>query len=276
MDQSLGGFVCIRGYAPLGELAGVSHADLDYQRDLIKTHRETVIRFLRNRKNLFFPEVILSCLLSYDFSKPRAVSGLQPLADVLAGKGFRSNTDGITVAVKRVPFRSTVDPRALNALQVATLTVPDSLLTKTPLPLFRIDGNHRLSAADREAEFKDIVAPFCVILFGSGDEDKRNSKTIFHNINSKTIPLTSEENLRIILDDTTLFPDHALKEPTSFGWPFLLARKAKSSIEPAAVPALKDVLQHPRTALVDLFKLLIEKKAIPKSAAKLPDVQGSF
>lgn len=276
MDQSLGGFVCIRGYAPLGELARVSHADLDYQRDLIKTHRETVIRFLRNRRNLFFPEVILSCLLNYDFTLPRAVSGMQPLADVLAGKGFKSNTDGMTVTIKRMPFRGTADARALNALQVATLTVPDALMTKTPLPLFRIDGNHRLSAADQEAEFKDIVAPFCVILFGSGDEGNRNSKTIFHNINSKTIPLTSEENLRIILDDATLFPDETLKEPTSFGWPFLLARKAKPSIEPTAVPALKDVLQHPRTALVDLFKLLIEKRAIPKSAAKLPDVQACF
>ena len=52
--------------------------------------------------------------------------------------------------------------------------------------------------------------------------------------------------------------------------------QAKPSIEPAAVPALKAVLKHPRTALVDLFKLLIEKKAIPKSGAKLPDVQACF
>src|SRR5688572_10081003 len=98
MDQSLGGFVCIRGYTALGDLARVSHPDLDYQRDLIKTHRDTIIRFLRNRQNLFFPEVILSCLLNYDFAKPRAISGLQPLADVLAGKGFKSNTNGITVS----------------------------------------------------------------------------------------------------------------------------------------------------------------------------------
>lgn len=276
MDKSLGGFVCIRGYAPMGDLSRVSHADLDYQRELIRTHRDTVIRFLRNRQNLFFPEVILSCLLSYDFDKPRAVSGLEPLADVLRGKGFKSNTDGITVAIKRMPFKGKADTRALDALQVATLTVPDGLLKMKPLPLFRIDGNHRLSAADQEGEFRDIVAPFCVILFGSGDEDKRNSKTIFHNINSKTIPLTSEENLRIILDDATLFPDDALREPTSFGWPYLLARRAKPSIEPKVVPALAGVLKHPRSALVELFKLLIEKKAITKSAAKLPDVLACF
>jgi hypothetical protein len=274
MDQSLGGFVCIRGYATLGELARASSADLDYQRDLIKIHRETVIRFLRNRKNLFFPEVILSCLLSYDFSKPKAVSGLQPLADVLSGKGFRSNTDGITVAVRRLAFKGKTDARAATALQIATLNVPDKLLRLPSSPLFRIDGNHRLSAADTDEEFRDIIAPFCLILFGDASEDKRNSKTIFHNINSKSIALTPEENLRIILDDSTLFPDDELKEPTSFGWPYLLARKAKSSIEPAAVPALKGVLKHPRTVLVDLFKLLIEKKAIKASEKSLPDVEG--
>jgi len=273
MDQSLGGFVCIRGYAPMGELARVSHADLDYQRDLIKTHRETVIRFLRNRKNLFFPEVILSCLLSYDFSKARAVSGLQPLTDVLSGKGFKSNTNGMTVGIKRLPFRGTTDTRVATALQVATLNVPDELLITSHSPLFRIDGNHRLSAADTESEFQDIVTPYCVILFGDDLEDKRNSKTIFHNINSKSIPLTSEENLRIILDDEILFPDDALKDDATFGWAYLLARKTKGSVEPAAVPALKGVLTDRRAALVDLFKLLIEKKAITKSTHHLTELQ---
>jgi hypothetical protein len=152
--------------------------------------------------------------------------------------------------------------------------VPDKLLTITPPPLFRIDGNHRLSAADTEQEFRDIVAPYCVILFGDGQADKRNSKTIFHNINSKSIPLTSEENLRIILDDEALFPDEALKDPANFGYPFLLARKAKASVELAAVPALKLVLKDSRAVLVDLFRLLVEKKAIKTSEKDLPDVQG--
>ena len=274
MDQSLGGFACIRGYAPMGELARISHADLDYQRDLIKTHRETVIRFLKNRKNLFFPEVILSCLLSYDFSKARAVSGLQPLVDVLSGKGFKSNIDGMTVGVKRLPFKGTSDSRAETALQIATLNVPDELLATGQSPLFRIDGNHRLSAADTESQFKDIVTPYCVILFGDDLEDKRNSKTIFHNINSKSIPLTSEENLKIILDDEVLFPDDALKDESSFGWAYLLARKIKGSVEPAAVPALKGVLTDRRAALVDLFKLLLEKKAVTKSTSNLSEMQS--
>jgi hypothetical protein len=272
LDSSLGGFVCIRGYAPLGELARASHADLDYQRDLIKTHRETVIRFLRNRKDLFFPEVILSCVLNYDFTRPRAISGMAPLGNVLAGKKFNSNVDGISVAVRTQAFKGGLDTRAPMRLQIATLHVPDKLLeTKTP-PLFRIDGNHRLSAADKDAEFNDIVAPYCVILFEAGDVGKRNSKTIFHNINSKSIPLTSEENLKIILDDEALFPDEALKEPTSFGWPFLLTRRVLAAVNPAAVPTLKHVLAQPRTVLVDLFTLLLAKKAIASSEKDMPKV----
>lgn len=276
MDQSLGGFLCIRGYAPLGELARLSHADLDYQRELIKTHRDTVIRFLRNRKNLFFPEVILSCLLSYDFDQPDAQSGIDPIAQALGGKRFKSNVDGISVSSREMVYPGRDDVRTPVKLKLGSLVIPKKLERKKVPPLFRIDGNHRLSAADEEREFKDIIAPFCIILFGSGEADRRNSKTIFHNINSKTIPLTSEENLKIILDDESLFPNATLKDDSSFGLPYLLARKAKASIEPAAVPALKGVLKDRRAVLVDLFKLLLDKKAITKSAAKLPDVQTSL
>jgi hypothetical protein len=270
LDQSLGGFVCVRGYAPLGELARASHADFDYQRDLIKIHRETVILFLKNRKNLFFPEIILSCALAYDFSKPRASTGMAPLTNVLAGKKFVSNVNGISVAVRKLSFRGRVDARASTQLQIATVNIPEGLLITPPPPLFRIDGNHRLSAADEDEEFKDIVAPYCVILFQAGDEDKRNSKTIFHNINSKSIPLTPEENLKIILDDESLFPDETLKEPTNFGWPFLLARRTCEAVKPLATPALAHVLAQPRTVLVALFTLLLSRKKIPPSEKAVP------
>lgn len=273
LDRSLGGFVCVRGHALLGELARASHADLDYQRELINTHRDDVTRFLQNRKNLFFPEVILSCVLNYDFTKPRALSGVAPLTDIMSGKGFKSNIDRIGVGLRKLSYKGKADARASEVMHIATINVPDELLGEKNGPLFRIDGNHRLSATDVSDEFKDIVAPYCVILFESGEEDKRNSKIIFHNINSKSIALTSEENLRIILDDETLFPDEALIEPTNFGWQFLLARRTKPAIELAALPALKDVLSHPRTVLVDLFKLLIDRKAIEASERDWPEVK---
>jgi hypothetical protein len=289
LDQSLGGFVCVRGYAPLGALARASHADMGYQRDLISTHRETVIRFLHNRRDLFFPEIILSCALKYDFVKSRSISGLAPLGNILEGKRFVSNVDGIAVAVRTLDFRGIEDVRASTKLEIASITIPDELLApeKPPVadelssaeksslahelltpeksPLFRIDGNHRLSAADEDAESRDIVAPFCIILFDAGVEERRNSKTIFHNINSKSIPLTSEQNLKIILDDDVLFPDDVLKEPTSFGWAFYLARKTRAAAGPERLAALKDVLSNPRTVLVELFKLLLDRNAIIES-----------
>jgi hypothetical protein len=243
---------------------------MDYQRDLIKTHSATVVRFLKNRKDLFFPEIILSCALEYDFAKPRALSGMAPLGNVLAGRKFESNVNGISVAIRRLEFKGVVDARASTQLQIATVSIPDRLLTREKSPLFRIDGNHRLSAADKDNEFKDIVAPYCVILFEAGDLERRNSKTIFHNINSKSVPLTSEENFKIILDDEALFSDETLKEPTSFGWPLLLARRARAAVDPVTMPALKHVLAHPRTVLVDLFKLLIDRKAIAESEKSIP------
>lgn len=260
LETSLGGFVSLRGYAPLGDLALISHPDMNYQRDLIKVHRESVIRFLRNKKDLFFPEIILSCVLTYDFAKPRAVSGMAPLSNILAGKAFRSNVDGISVSVRKLAFKGREDVRAATALQIAALTIPGNI--ETHAPLFRIDGNHRLSAVDTHEEFANILTPYCIILFQATDEDQRNSKIIFHNINSKSIPLTSEENLKIVLDDENLFPDAVLKEPTNFGWPFLLARKARATLDLRALPALQHLLADPRSVLVELFELLLKTGAI--------------
>ena len=68
-----------------------------------------------------------------------------------------------------------------------------------------------------------MVAPFCIILgeeFYDGDRliETQDTKTFdkatkifFHNINTKTIPLTSEENLKVIIDDKNNFPDTELE-----------------------------------------------------------------
>ena len=64
IERSLGGFVCIRGFAPFKELSENSEvneaANAKYQRDLISEHREEIRNFMDNGAYLFFPEVILS------------------------------------------------------------------------------------------------------------------------------------------------------------------------------------------------------------------------
>lgn len=289
MDRSLGGFLCIRGYAPLGDIARVSHADMAYQRDLMREHSETVMRFLRHKQDLFFPEIVLSCVLDYRYEKG-ARSDVRPLEDVLAGKPFRSNVNGIRIAVKPLKYKTAGDVRATVASQLATLNVPDDLLpnastndftrkeleSRPKTPLFRIDGNHRLNAADMKQEFRDVLAPFCIILFGTGAEDKRTSKTIFHNINSKHIPLTREEIYKIVLDDSDLFLDATLKDSPSFGNHMLLARRTLPQLDSAAVPSLKGLLGEKRTMLVDLFQLLIAKKLLRTTAATAPTLEASL
>ncbi len=273
LERSLGGFVCIRGNAPLGLLADMSRADPSYQRDLLKDHEKEIVKFLGNREYLFFPEIILACILRYDFNKPKAKSGLDPLAEILGGRNFYSNVDKITVAVRSIPFRGTMDSRTPNLLRVASLNVPDALLSrKVQLPFFRIDGNHRLSAAAKHATFKDLMTPYCILLFQADAEGTRHSKTIFHNINSKAVPLTPEENLKIILGDETLWPDAVLKDPSVFGWEYFFARHLAKKIQDDYLEAIKHLLADKRAVLVELSRFLLHRKAIAAKESELEKV----
>ncbi|NLZ62649.1 MAG: hypothetical protein GX902_02465 [Lentisphaerae bacterium] len=51
LHTSLGGFTVIRGVAPLGELARCSEVNLEYQRNLIDTHKEEIEHFLADLAN---------------------------------------------------------------------------------------------------------------------------------------------------------------------------------------------------------------------------------
>jgi hypothetical protein len=275
LERSLGGFVCLRGNAPLGLLADISSTDPSYQRDLLKDHEKEIVRFLGNKEYLFFPEVILACILQYDFKKPKAKSGYDPLAEILAGRSFYSNVDKIRVAVRSLTFEGTADLRNPQHLRVVSLSVPENLLVgRGQRPFFRIDGNHRLSAASKKPEFRDLPTPFCILLFQDDRTSKQHSKTIFHNINSKAIPLTPEENLRIILDDEALFPDHVLKDPSVFGWEYFLARRLAKTIQDGYLDAIKHLLADKRAILVRLFRFLLDRKAIDEKESALEKVLG--
>jgi len=56
LDTSLGNFLCVRGFAKLGELYDVSDYDESFQRRLIETHKREVVDFLNDQKYLFFPK----------------------------------------------------------------------------------------------------------------------------------------------------------------------------------------------------------------------------
>lgn len=97
--------------------------------------------------------------------------------------------------------------------------------------MHRIDGNHRLTAAEeiRSDRIGKMNIPFCIVLFEETFEEKFNPATqqmekvsdteykkfervVFYNINSKSIPLTLEENLRSILGAEKYFDDQEIEK----------------------------------------------------------------
>lgn len=86
LDFSLGNFLCLRGFAPMGQLFDVSEAAPSIQRDLLAEHRDEMVAFLSQGEFLFFPEVILCTTLDHDGEATAAVDDL--FAHVRGGNRF--------------------------------------------------------------------------------------------------------------------------------------------------------------------------------------------
>lgn len=213
---SIGGFLTVRGYARLIDIARCSYADEAYQRDLEPTHVEDIRKFFDAGEYLFFPEIILSVQLDVDYEKAGAPS-TDPFRLIRDGEPFKSNTNGLDIKPRKA--------RSISDLTRYEITVPDGQ------KLFkRIDGNHRLSAFEalEDIEFDRYVAPFCLVFFGSPKDARRNEKALFHNINSKAVPLTSEELFKGIVDAKDDFSDAELRD--RFGPEYLQCRQLKDRL----------------------------------------------
>ncbi|MEH6419846.1 hypothetical protein [Pseudomonas sp. CGJS7] len=281
LHSSLGGFTVIRGVASLGELARCSRFDPAYQRNLIDTHKAEIERFLAERQFLFFPEVVLSASLDFDYSKARGKS-VHPVGDLFTGKGFASNVDGLKVRVARSRLpKSLAVVGGTAAPTLAYLEIPEAqLIAADGLRPFRIDGNHRLSAA-HDLKPGDstygLETPFCIVLHEDPTEKQRFEKVVFHNINAKQIPLTSEENLRLILQDgdEALFTDEDLLTKPSFGPAYWLARKLLPIFDAAFLSGLAKHFANRHTLALGLAQFLLAKHVLNgvDAAALQPEVE---
>ena len=82
LDNCLNGQLCVRGFAPIKELARISEADYNYQRDPID--RNDILDFLERQSYLFFPEIILS------YKIPHVLDGSkEPLQLIQDGKNYK-------------------------------------------------------------------------------------------------------------------------------------------------------------------------------------------
>lgn len=283
LDYSLNGQICIRGFAPIKELARISKADYSYQRNLIE--RFDIKDFLEKENYLFFPEVILSYKIKHSFDKEQ--SGKTPLETIGEGNKnstYKSNVDRTILKVKNVPFKDSFDLRGKTNLSVVELIFDDQdleqLLSQNKQPLHRIDGNHRLAAAKLSESYKvdQMSAPFCIILgveyYLNGQIHKikdsevfdKATKVFFHNINTKTIPLTSEENLRVLIDDEdNHFLDDELKEIFGGLHP-IKTRKLINKAKPEYFTGIEHIIKDQfRTYYNDIFYRLLEKGEDPRT-----------
>jgi hypothetical protein len=240
VENCFNSFYAFRGYAKPNDIVRYSEAYSGYQRNLNIEHTQAIAQYFRDGINVFSPEVILAYSVEdwWDedlnpsfFGEAWCGGGISPV-DYLVNKNSVSKHRKVILkdsAGVRVTRLSTNFGENVN---LATILLPDNLTTR---PFRRIDGNHRIEAMSLiEGQKADYQIPICIVFLkadffeGQTDTDMDTVKTeamIFHNINSKQIPLTLEENLRVIIENESMFSDDELKNASAFGLHYFLARK---------------------------------------------------
>ncbi len=301
LDRSLSNQICIRGFARIKELARISKANPEYQRELMDKQKSDISNFLTKENYLFFPEVILSLKLKYDSTAKKAKTDKTPIQSVEEGGAFTSNIDGISIT--RINKKSRIIPAAdisgKSEIVIVEIEISEAkiveLINANEHPLHRIDGNHRLSAAEQIKEdyrIERMDIPFCIVLLEEVTSLKFNPETkleekftdkkyekfervVFYNINSKSEPLTLEQNLKAIIDDGKNFDDEELKR--IFGISGLLARKLINRVSLDRFSGISHLINP---SLRNLSKTIFEalKEALEKESedAKVEMVFESF
>lgn len=158
---------------------------------------------------------------------------------------------------------------SLEKVKIVELDLDESLGKQ----LHRIDGNHRLNAAEKSENEKvnRMIVPFCILL-GTEYYDKEEhkiensdekdfdkaTKVFFHNINTKTIPLTSEENLRVMIDDTNNFSEDELVEIFQGKYP-IFTRQLIELVSPSIFTNLSHIIENNfRTFYNYVFKRMLD------------------
>lgn len=274
IDYSMGGFLCIRGYASIEQLSQISVPNEHIQRTLIEEHKGEMASFLNSGEYRFFPEVILSLnLLSAN-----NFSDVSSFFEAIRTKSTWNKSLGkYRIAVSNNTTKSPESGQSPRIVQIGHITINEK-----ETKLLRIDGNHRLSAANEVTD--NLNTPFCVLLFRTPEEENQFSRAIFHNINAKQIPLKLEENLKVILESPEVFSDTKLKNDPSFGWEFYLARKASQSINFSEYPFIQALLRGTEyTYLLEEFDLLLRNgllnesdDSVKKFTDELPSIEEAL
>lgn len=292
LEYSLGGQLCVRGFAPLGELARLSKPDESYQRAYIQEREQDLQSYLKNEEYLFFSEIILSLDLKHKLTDDGSSNELPLLQFKKSStKSFKSNVDGTELKKKSVSYRNKLDIRNKTDIKLVEIILDDSQIGDAKRPFNRIDGNHRLSAVedlnDENVSKKDC--PFCIILSSSVEgvdgsilqqEGKKAERVIFNNINAKAVPLTMEQNLKVIIlqDGVDGFDDEELKE--KFDWATYAVRKLGIAVMPNLAdvyPNLgQDFINCPLTFSKKVVDIALKEDVISKSDEEISKIKQAL
>lgn len=292
LEYSLGGQLCIRGFAPLGELARLSKPDESYQRAYIQEREQDLQSYLKNEEYLFFSEIILSLDLKHKLTDDGGSNELPLLQFKKSSKkSFKSNVDGTELKEKSVSYRNKLDIRNKKDIKLVEIILDDSQIGNAKRPFNRIDGNHRLSAVedlnDENVSKKDC--PFCIILSSSvegGDgsilqqEGKKAERVIFNNINAKAVPLTMEQNLKVIIlqEGVDGFDDEELKE--KFDWATYAVRKLGIAVMPNLVDVYsnlgQDFINCPLTFSKKIIDIALKENLISELDEEIDKIKQAL
>lgn len=259
LEYSMQNFLCLRGFASFKMLSAISESNDEIQRGLIPGRNEELGRYLNQGEYRFFPEVILALNLTDGNSQFDVLSQFH--ADLQAGKTWNKNIGDFEFSISQNRTKNVLGSYSklpgIDRINIAHLKFDE-----TKHKLSRIDGNHRLSAADKvEGDFQ---TPFCLLIFRDPKEKEQYSRALFYNINAKQVPLNLEETLKVILENEDVFSDEKLKTDPSFGWPFYLARKTAFNGKLEQCPFIYALVRDSMyTYLLEEFEILLKEKALP-------------
>ena len=249
-------YVVLRGFAPIKDLASISHKPESYQRHADEAHKEDIVKFLSTGEYKYFPEITLACRVKdyFDFASNIGV-------DDAVDRDDAKFVDGLRVLSERLPYEGY---RARHAY----------LVKKSNEDLVRVDGNHRLEPFDNDndeiwiktgadkKELEALVVPYTVI-FSEQEFGDKFEAGIFHNINFRQLPLRLEASLRIIIDV------NAFDDKESLGEEYPLAISLIKKIENTdirSIPWLRNHknidLDYYRTSCLRIAQLLLNRKEV--------------
>ena len=188
-----------RGFASLQILASMSKANR-YQRDVDTKHIEQISKYFKDSPFLFFPELIFSL----QFEDQNAIKNIKYTE---FSRGGLKTLEGIRI--KKGKFTYEKKNENETSAKFVSFDIPDNLIDQKIF--YRLDGNHRLSVIDKMIKDErengyhnpivDNVVPFSILLQAKGEDAQKYESAYFYLINSKSKPLTTEENLKAILSN---------------------------------------------------------------------------